>query len=68
MKITVGSPKPASDWSRSSTPVAHSESATPMATTATGSRSQTKTATTAPRTRKVIVWSLTPTEWREPPR
>ena len=68
MKSTVGSPNPASDWSSSSTPVAHSESATPMATTATGSLSQMNTATAAPRTRKVIVWSLTPTEWREPPR
>ena len=36
MKITVGSPKPASDCSRSSTPVAQSERATPIATTATG--------------------------------
>ena len=40
MKITVGSPNPASDWSSSSTPVAHNESATPTATTATGSRSR----------------------------
>ena len=59
MKITVGSPKPASACSRSRTPVAQSESATPSATTATGSRSQTKTTTTAARTRNVIVESLT---------
>ena len=55
MKRTVGSPKPASACSRSSTPVAHSESAVPIATTATGIRSQTKTTTTAARTRKVMV-------------
>ena len=48
MKMTVGSPNPARDWSRSSTPVAHSESATPSATIATGTRSHTKIATTAP--------------------
>ena len=46
MKMTVGSPNPARDWSRSSTPVAHSESATPSATIATGTRSHTKIATT----------------------
>ncbi len=57
MKITVGSPKPASASSRSSTPVAHSESATPMATIATGKRSHTNSATTAPRTTNVIVLS-----------
>ena len=36
MKITAGSPNPASDWWRSSTPVAQSESETPIATIATG--------------------------------
>ena len=36
MKITVGSPKPPSACSRSRTPVAQSESATPNATTPTG--------------------------------
>ena len=59
MKSTAGSPKPASDWSRSRTPVAQSESATPIATIATGRRSQTKTTTTAASTTKVIVVSLT---------
>jgi len=55
MKITVGSPKPPSDCSSSSTPEAQSESATPSATTATGRRSQTKTAIVAPRIRNVMV-------------
>jgi len=59
MKSTAGSPKPASAWFRSSTPVAHSESAVATATTATGNRSRMNTTTTAPSTRKVIVWSLT---------
>ena len=36
MKITVGSPKPASACCRSSTPVAHSASATPIAVIAVG--------------------------------
>lgn len=58
MKITVGSPNPPRDCSRSSTPVAQSESATPSATTPTGSLSQMNTATVAPRMRNVIVWSL----------
>ena len=58
MKITAGSPKPASAWSRSSTPVAQSVSAAPIATISTGRRSQTNSATTAPRTRKVMVVSL----------
>ncbi len=61
MKITVGSPNPPSDCSRFSTPVAHNESATPRATTPTGSRSQMNTATVTARIRYVIVWSLTPT-------
>ncbi len=59
MKITVGSPKPASACSRSRTPVAQSESAVPIATIPTGSRSQTNAITTTARTRKVIVESLT---------
>ncbi len=66
MKITVGSPNPASACSSERTPVAHSESATPTATTATGRRSQTKTATTAPSTRKVIVSSLMGRPTRRP--
>ena len=58
MKITVGSPNPPSAWSRPSTPVAHSDSATPNATTPIGNRSQTKTTTVAPRIRNVMVESL----------
>ena len=59
MKSTVGSPKPASAWFRSSTPVAQSESAVPIATIATGTRSSVNTTTTAASTRKVIVEWLT---------
>ncbi len=46
MKITVGSPNPASAWLRLSTPVAHSASATPSATIPSGTRLDMK-ATTA---------------------
>ena len=41
MNSTVGSPNPASDWSRVRTPVAHRASAAPMATMSTGSRFET---------------------------
>jgi hypothetical protein len=58
--MTAGSPKPASAWSRSSTPVAHSASATPRATIATGSRSHTNTTTAAASTMKLVVASLIP--------
>ena len=57
MKITVGSPKPASACSRSRTPVAQSERA-PKADP-DRSWSHTNTTTTAARIRKVIVESLT---------
>ena len=57
MNSTVGSPNPASASSSDSTPVAHSDSATPIATIATGRRSQTNSATTAPRTTNVMVLS-----------
>ncbi len=60
MKITVGSPKPATDWSKPSTPVAQRESATPIATIATGTRSRMNTATVAASTRYVIVMVLMP--------
>src|SRR5262249_2763048 len=63
MKITAGSPKPATAWFRSSTPVAHRRNAAPTATTATGSRWSTTTPITAARTRNVIVWWLT-AAWR----
>ncbi len=58
MKRTAGSPNPCSAWSRSRTPVAQSESETPIATIATGRLSQMKTTTVAASTRKVIVMSL----------
>ena len=58
MKITVGSPKPPSASSRSSTPVAHSASATPSGDDRDRQPSQTNTATAAPRMMKVIVASL----------
>ena len=57
MKITVGSPKPASACSSSSTPIAHSASATPTATIAVGTRPQANIATAAARTRYVSVAS-----------
>jgi hypothetical protein len=47
MKITVGSPNPASDRSRSSTPVAHSASDAAIATIATGTRFETNSTTIA---------------------
>ena len=58
MKTTAGSPKPASDWPRSSTPVAHSASDVASATTMTGKRSQTNRTTTAATMAKVSVMSL----------
>ncbi len=42
MKITAGSPRPASAWLSVSTPVAQSASATPIATMTTGNRSTRK--------------------------
>ena len=51
MNSTVGSPKPASAWSRSRTPVAQSVSAAPIATSSTGNRPQTNSTTTPASTR-----------------
>ena len=59
MKITIGSPKPASVCCRSITPEANSASAAPTATNSTESRFQTNRTTTAPRTAKLIVASST---------
>ena len=58
MNSTAGSPKPASAWPRSSTPVAQSASDVAIATTTTGSRSQTNRTTIAATIAKVSVMSL----------
>ncbi len=57
MNNTVGSPKPAVAWSRSRTPVAHSDIAVPTAMIATGTRLVTKSTTTTPSTMNVVVLS-----------
>ena len=57
MKMTAGSPKPASAWSRSRTPVKYSASDAPMATIPTGMRFETNATTTASRIAKVIAMS-----------
>ena len=57
MNSTVGSPNPLTLCSMVSTPVAHSERATPSATTSTGSRFHTNSTTATPRITKVIVLS-----------
>lgn len=59
MKLTVGSPKPANASSTPMTPAAYRASATPIATTATGSRFHTNRTTAAPSTTKVVVASST---------
>ena len=58
MNSTAGSPKPASAWPRSRTPVAHRARAVAIATTTTGSRSQTNRTTTPATIAKVSVMSL----------
>ena len=59
MKITVGSPKPASACCRSSTPVAHSASATATAVIAVGMTPDANATTAAASTRYVMVASVT---------
>ena len=54
MRITVGSPKPATAASRSITPAASSRSADPTATTSTGQGFTTKATTTRPSTMRLI--------------
>src|SRR3954454_23916837 len=58
MKMTAGSPKPAKDCPRSSTPVAQSASEVASATTITGRRSQTNSTTTPATMVKVSAMSL----------
>lgn len=55
MKRTTGSPKPASACCRSSTPVAHRLTATPTATTLSGTRPDTKATMAARRMSRVAV-------------
>ena len=60
MKMTAGSPNPASAWVRSRTPVKYSASDAPIATSPTGIRFETNARTTASRIANVIAMSLTP--------
>ena len=55
MKMTVGSPKPASDWFRVSTPVAHSANATPSATMPIGTRFDMNATTASTRIVRTMV-------------
>ncbi len=54
MRMTVGSPKPATAWSSPITPVARSSRAEPIATTSTGSQFVTNSTTTRPRTARLM--------------
>jgi hypothetical protein len=54
MKITVGSPNPASAWSRPSTPVAHNATDTPIATMPSGIRFDRKATTASARMTSVV--------------
>ena len=58
MKMTAGSPNPASECPRSSTPVAYSASAVPMATSTTGTRFETNSTTMPAMIAKVIAMLL----------
>ena len=59
MNRTVGSPKPATAWPRSSTPVAASAMEAPTATSSTGKRFHTNSTTTAASTHSVMAASDT---------
>ena len=59
MKITVGSPKPASAWLSVSTPVAQSRIATPSATTPIDTLFETKAMIASRRMRKVMATGVT---------
>ena len=67
MYTTVGSPNPASASLMSRTPVAHNDSAVPIATISTGTRLDTNSTTTAASTTKTIVLSATTDERRQRP-
>ena len=58
MKMTVGSPKPASAWPRSRMPVSHNETETPMATIPSGIRFDMKATTASARMTKVVATGL----------
>ena len=58
IRITAGSPKPASDSSKVSTPLKKSASAAPTATSSTGKRFHTNSTTTAARIDRLTVASL----------
>ena len=60
MKITVGSPKPASDSCSVSTPVAHSKTETPTATIAMGILPVMNATTAMPRINSVVSIGVTP--------
>ena len=55
MKMTTGSPNPATACSVVTSPVAHRVRAARIATTPTGSRFHTNRATTTPRTTSAVV-------------
>src|SRR5262245_55256245 len=58
IRITAGSPKPASDSSKVSTPLKKSANAAPTATSSTGKRFHTNSTTTAARIDRLTVASL----------
>lgn len=59
MKMTVGSPNPASAWGRLSSPVAHSETATPRATIPIGTRLDMNATTASARMVSTIATGVT---------
>ena len=58
MKMTVGSPKPASAWFRSRMPVSHNETDTPIATIPNGIRFDMKATTASARMTNVVATGL----------
>ena len=58
MKMTVGSPKPASAWPRSRMPVSHSETETPIATIPNGIRLDMNATTASARMTNVVATGL----------
>ena len=58
MKMTVGSPKPASAWPRSRMPVSHNETETPIATIPNGIRFDMKATTASARMTNVVATGL----------
>ena len=64
MKMTAGSPNPASAWVRSRTPVKYRASDAPIATSPTGIRFEMNARTTTNRIANVIAMSLMSTHRR----